>query len=469
MTQSTTTRSAPPLPSPKERRRLREARALSESQVAEVLGVTRATVRSWETGRASPRGRKREAYVKLLNAAPPKSTQKTAPKGPKGRPRPRAKTPQGPAPAPAPAPDTQEQAPQAPEDAPSAGSADTGDSGGNGDVIERTGSSGSAESNEGSAEGDAESSPESRTEAAQETAPQDTEGTTSTTGTPAPNATVGPSAAPGPRKPGRPETATDAFDALYTCVAPALVQQAYLLTGRRRLAREAVEYAFHRAWECWPQVAVDRDPAGWVRAAAHEYALSPWHRLRPSHRHPDPPTTERAAQALRGAVLDLPPPHRRALLLYDGLGIDLPETAAELEASTPAAAGRVMHARAAVTERLPELTDPAALHERLAELLARGPTMVLATARTVRTGSERRARFLTRAAIALTTVIVGATAFTLSTAPTRYEPPLAPGEAIGGVPVLSGPQRLTAQDEALRDTLRSKPFTGPPRLVPDTR
>ncbi|TXS20676.1 helix-turn-helix domain-containing protein, partial [Streptomyces sp. ms191] len=60
--------SAASLPSPKERRRLREARALSEDQVAEAVGVTRATVRSWETGRTDPRGRKLEAYVKLLGA-----------------------------------------------------------------------------------------------------------------------------------------------------------------------------------------------------------------------------------------------------------------------------------------------------------------------------------------------------------------------------------------------------------------
>ncbi|MFJ9578698.1 helix-turn-helix domain-containing protein, partial [Streptomyces sp. NPDC101191] len=34
----------------------REALSLSEDQVAEALGVTRATVRSWETGRSAPRG-----------------------------------------------------------------------------------------------------------------------------------------------------------------------------------------------------------------------------------------------------------------------------------------------------------------------------------------------------------------------------------------------------------------------------
>ncbi|WP_261994322.1 helix-turn-helix domain-containing protein, partial [Streptomyces sp. t39] len=67
MTQSTAP-SAPgsPLPPPKERRRLREARSLTEAQVAAVVGVTKATIRSWETGRTSPRGRKREMYAKVL-------------------------------------------------------------------------------------------------------------------------------------------------------------------------------------------------------------------------------------------------------------------------------------------------------------------------------------------------------------------------------------------------------------------
>ncbi|WP_236569712.1 helix-turn-helix transcriptional regulator, partial [Streptomyces sp. MBT59] len=71
MTRSTTDEAAvPPLPSPKERRRLREAKSLSEEEVAAAVGVTRATVRSWETGRASPRGRKRALYAKLIAPEP---------------------------------------------------------------------------------------------------------------------------------------------------------------------------------------------------------------------------------------------------------------------------------------------------------------------------------------------------------------------------------------------------------------
>ncbi|MDT9683273.1 hypothetical protein RND61_14505 [Streptomyces sp. TRM76323] len=263
-----------------------------------------------------------------------------------------------------------------------------------------------------------------------------------------------------------PATPVEAFDALYAYAAPGLVRQAYVLTGRRGLAREAVEYAFHRAWDRWPEVAVDRDPGGWVRAAAHDYALSPWHRLRRAHRRPDPPAGGATTRALRDALLELPAPYRRTLLLYDGLGVGLPEVAAETEASSPAAAQRLLHAREAVAERVPALAEPEALRERLAELLEQGAATTLATPRTVRAGGERRVWLWTRGTAALSALIVTATAFTLATAPTRYEPPLAPGEAVAGVPVLSGPERLTRQDEELRSHLEREPVKGPVRLVP---
>ncbi|NUK04899.1 sigma factor-like helix-turn-helix DNA-binding protein, partial [Streptomyces lunaelactis] len=264
-------------------------------------------------------------------------------------------------------------------------------------------------------------------------------------------------------------TPDEAFDALYSYAAPALVRQTFLLTGRRRLSYESVERAFHLAWQHWPEVAVDRDPAGWVRAAAYEYAMSPWHRLRRAHSKPDAQSVPGpGGRALLDALLELPPPYRRTLLLYDGLGLDLPETAAETEASTPATANRVLHARAAIAEKLPELGETAVLHDRLTALAREGPAPPMTPAPAVRSGSERRARFWTRAAITVTTLIVSATAFTLVKAPTRYEPPLAPGRPVGGVPVHSGPQALTHRDKQLRQQLRSRLTHGPERLVPQT-
>ncbi|MFF3336426.1 telomere-associated protein Tap [Streptomyces sp. NPDC002888] len=55
-----------PLPPPAERRRLRQAHALTLDEVASALGVRRATVGGWESGKAEPRPPEREAYARLL-------------------------------------------------------------------------------------------------------------------------------------------------------------------------------------------------------------------------------------------------------------------------------------------------------------------------------------------------------------------------------------------------------------------
>ncbi|MFC9175996.1 helix-turn-helix domain-containing protein [Streptomyces sp. NPDC057107] len=414
MTRSTTDEAAaPPLPSPKERRRLREAKSLTEQQVAEAVGVTRATVRSWETGRTSPRGRKRALYARLI-----------APE-PKPKAEPKVKRPPMPPPVSGPEPAS---------------------------VI---------------AAGPA---PASASEPVSGSAPATASGPVTASAPPVPAAPPPP---PEPA-PAPPRLSPDeAFDALYAHAAPGLVRQTYLLTGRRSLARESVERAFQLAWHRWPEVAVDRDPVGWVRAAAYEYAISPWHRLRRVHRQPDAPPSEPARRALFEALLDLPPAYRRTLLLYDGIGLDLPETAAETEASTPAAAGRLEVARAAVAERLPELAAAASpaeqselLHDRLGGLARAEHVPAPAPARTVRTGSESKARLWTRAAIAFAALLIGATALTLHTAPTHYEQPISPPERVGGVPPRGGPQKLTAQDLKLQKSLKEQPAHGPERLVP---
>ncbi|MFF7410797.1 RNA polymerase sigma factor [Streptomyces lydicus] len=151
--------------------------------------------------------------------------------------------------------------------------------------------------------------------------------------------------------------AATAFDDLHSRHAAALTRQAYLLTGRPELARRAVERGFRLAWQRWPQVAVDPDPAGWVRAAVYECALTPWQRLLPWLRTARtaqelPPSVGPADRALLTAVLGLPAPYRRMLVLHDGVGLGLYEAATEVEASTPAAAGRLAHARERVVVEL---------------------------------------------------------------------------------------------------------------------
>ncbi|MFF8098706.1 helix-turn-helix domain-containing protein [Streptomyces sp. NPDC016640] len=395
------------LPPPKDRRRLREEASLTRVQLAERVGVRPETVRAWESGRSTPRGRKREAYARLLAdlTGPADRTTGVA--------------------APGSAPDRRRGARTAV-------------------VTVCPDEPGGGRRGRGTAAPGAVPEPAASTQA--------------------PPPPSRPSA--GPRAPAL--TPAQAFDALYAVGAPALVRQTYLLTGRRGLARESVERAFQLAWDRWPEVARDPDPAGWVRAAAHEWALSPWHRYRRHHRRPEPPPPEAADRALLEVLLRLPPPYRRTLLLHDGVGLGLPETAAETEATTRAAAGRLLHARETVAARLPDLSDPRELHRRLAELAATG-RLRTADPPAVRGGSERRARFWTRAAIAFTVVLVGTTALTLRTAPTRYEPPVPAGETVRGVPPHVAPGPLSEEQRELRARLREELPRGPGRLTPQAR
>ncbi|MEU9064877.1 helix-turn-helix domain-containing protein [Streptomyces sp. NPDC048430] len=414
---------AAPLPSPKERRRLREARALSEEQVAAAVGVTPATVRAWETGRTSPRGPRRTAYARLIGCdehrpAPPPSVEATGSSTMSPTEPGTGTTPDTPTPG---KPFLHTPTPKAP-------------------VLGVP---------------------------AQDVPAQDVP----TQGGSAPRTTAPDAHDPAPQP--RPAlTAEEAYDALYGRTAPGLTRQMYLLTGRRKLAREAVEHAFRIAWQRWPEVARDRDPAGWVRAASYEYAMSPWHRLRRTHRRPDALPEDPARRALLDALLGLPPVYRRTLLLHDGVGLGLPETAAETEASTPATASRLLNARAAVAERLPgtvESTEPGgrpALHDRLGALAVAEEVPEPPPAPAVRAGSERIAELWTRAALCFGVLLIGTTAFTLYTAPTQYEQPLAPAERVGGVLPRGGPEKPTPQDLKLQKSLRGELTHGPERLVP---
>ncbi|HET9379530.1 MAG TPA: helix-turn-helix domain-containing protein [Streptomyces sp.] len=402
----------PPLPPPGERRRLREAADLTRTQLAARLGVPRETVRAWETSRRKPRGRRREAYAELLTALA--ATEAEPRVEPQGETRVETRTVVG-------------AAPTAPPPPPAGSLPPTG-------PLPREPLAGGLVPPEALAPGLAYA-------------------------TPVPD---------GPR----PLTPAQAFDALYASCVPALVRQAYLLTGRRALAREAVERAFRMAWERWPEVARDPDPAGWVRAAAYECALSPWHRFRRRHRRREPPPADPRDRALLDMLLALPPRHRRTLVLYDGVGLDLPETAAETEASTPAAAGRLVRARESVAARLPDLSDPEVLHRRLAGLAsAEQARPRAAEPPRVRWASESRARWRTRAAVAFTAVLIGTTALALRSAPTRYEappvPPAPPPRAtVGGIPPPIAPGPQPDRDPKLRRKPPGRGAGGPERLEP---
>ncbi|MFJ3822760.1 helix-turn-helix domain-containing protein [Streptomyces nodosus] len=332
---------ASPLPRPRELRRLRRTQSLTQTQLAARLRVSLETVRDWETGLTTPRGRRRKRYARLLTAW-----------------------------------------------------------------------------------------------AAQET--------------------------PGDMTP------RQAFDTLHESCAPALVRQAYLLTGRPELARESAERAFRLAWRYWPEMAIAPDPQGWVRSTTHGWALSPWQRLRPRHLRPAPSPADPSDRALMRALLALPRAHRRTVVLHDMAGLGLPETATETGADASAAAGRLLWAHETLSALVPEQAMPEVLPRRLGEL-ASSERLRAVRLPSVRSGDERSPRHWVRAAIVVTTTIVGATTLTLQLTPHHQERPPARGTAFQGIParVLLGPP--SGVQPRHRSLLAARGHHRPERLVPEAR
>ncbi|MFG1808891.1 RNA polymerase subunit sigma-70 [Streptomyces sp. NPDC049040] len=209
-----------------------------------------------------------------------------------------------------------------------------------------------------------------------------------------------------------------AFDMLYLHGAAALRQQVAVLTADRGLAARAARRAFDLAWQNWPDVARDSDPAGWVRAAAHGYALTPWQRL-----------LRRRRAAATGdphrALVRLHPERRRALLLHDGLGLSLSVTAAEVESSTTAVASRIIGARRELAAALPDDYDGGDAGPLLTALLAAerdAPGGEPEPSR-VRNTSERRTRLRTVGAFTVAGAVVLATTVGMIVGPQHGTPP----------------------------------------------
>ncbi|MFG2500818.1 hypothetical protein ACGFSB_21720 [Streptomyces sp. NPDC048441] len=210
--------------------------------------------------------------------------------------------------------------------------------------------------------------------------------------------------------------AQKAFDELYISAAPGLVQQAYVLTGCRRLAFESAEQAFHRAWERWPEVERDPDPVGWVRAQTQDYALSPWHRLR-RFTHPFTVPGALPTDPVHRALLALAPWQRRTVLLCDGLGLSVTQAATETEATAAATASRLRHARAVISQHLPDAAGDA-----LRSWIKNASASTIAQPWSVRATSELRVRTQTRAVFAATAALIGLITLTIATTPAHGEP-----------------------------------------------
>ena len=125
------------------------------------------------------------------------------------------------------------------------------------------------------------------------------------------------------------------FDSFFKLCAGRLYGQAYVLTGSREAAQDLTQEALIRTWKRWHQVSGFEDPEAWTRRVLHNLCIDSWRKE--SARRRDPlkvvvPTVEIPEHHLQlaEAMRSLPGSHARALLLHDGLGMTISETAQDI-------------------------------------------------------------------------------------------------------------------------------------------
>lgn len=125
------------------------------------------------------------------------------------------------------------------------------------------------------------------------------------------------------------------FDAFFRRVWGGLYAQAFVLTGSREVAQDLTQESLLRAWKHWARVADYDDPEGWTRRVLHNLCIQSWRRSRPRRFDPagDAPGTVEVSDQhvlLAQAMRSLPGKQARALLLHDGIGMTISQTARDL-------------------------------------------------------------------------------------------------------------------------------------------
>ncbi|MFK3981309.1 SigE family RNA polymerase sigma factor [Micromonospora sp. NPDC050397] len=157
---------------------------------------------------------------------------------------------------------------------------------------------------------------------------------------------------------GRP--ATIDFDAFYHAHYRSMTVHLCAYTGDLGQAQDMVQEAFCRAFARWDKVVRYDDPVAWVRRVAWNLATSRWRRLRTAQNylrrqreeHVPGPNPDRVA--LTAALAQLPPKHRRAVVLHHLGDMSIAEIARQEGVAEGTVKSWLHRARAALAA---ELTD----------------------------------------------------------------------------------------------------------------
>lgn len=150
----------------------------------------------------------------------------------------------------------------------------------------------------------------------------------------------------------------ESFDDLYVANFNSLTAQIYAFVGDLSEAQDLVQEAFSRAWERWDQVARYEDPLAWVRRVSWNLAVSRWRRLKTAaaflrrQQQATVPAPEPDRIVLVEALSDLPPDHRRALVLFHMADLSVPEIAMQCGVAEGTVRSWLHRGRAALAQRL---------------------------------------------------------------------------------------------------------------------
>jgi RNA polymerase sigma-70 factor, ECF subfamily len=159
------------------------------------------------------------------------------------------------------------------------------------------------------------------------------------------------------------------FEDFYRATASRLIGQVALLTGDREEARDCVHEAMEKAWLRWSHVRSLQDPESWVRTVAWRTGISRWRRVktgarvmarhRPQESYDDHAGGVADGHALAGALRQLPPDQRLALVLFHVCDLDVVTVAQQTGASVSAVKSRLARGRRALAAALgdPALDD----------------------------------------------------------------------------------------------------------------
>jgi RNA polymerase sigma-70 factor (ECF subfamily) len=152
------------------------------------------------------------------------------------------------------------------------------------------------------------------------------------------------------------------FDTFYRSCSRRLYGQAYVLTGSREMAEDLTHEAFLRAWKHWQRIADYGDPEAWTRRVLHNLCIDSWRRSRAKvHKVPDPTPSSVEIPThhlqLAEAMRSLTGQQARALLLHDGMGMSIADTAGDLGVPEGTVTSWLTRSRRIVAARL-EQPDP---------------------------------------------------------------------------------------------------------------